>query len=356
MIETVGTYAELPFTPGEVEGWLYDHSTTWRVTQDQGTGSITGTLSGEHTALGRVNIRRNLAVEHSDAAAYTMAAEGNLLTLARGNGSKHLTLRDEHVPDGVQAYRDALAEALPLAPPVQRLVRVDASVTWRRSHLDAARQLAEGTAALHAARSGRRQVARYGVEGSTLTHGKRLTDRVYDKSAETLAAAARHRGAAPDLGEGRLVRFERQMRSARARKHYGDDLTALTNQGADMARRAIRLATSTCAGQDTSGTPDHLYARLVAHGASATEAVRLMGAAQLLERGGIPALTRFGMPLPTAYRLRARLRDLYGEPVVQPDDDVMDRLDEDQALDDHVSDQHGVTQANLWDVDEAEWA
>lgn len=342
MIETIGTYAELPYAPAEIEGWLRDHADTWRVTENVATGGLQGVLAGVHTDLGKVTVGRHRDQEEGSTA-YVMLAEGNLLTLAHGHRAKHLTLKARDVGAGIEAYRSALSSSLPIAPVHQRLVRVDASVTWRRSEQEASRQLGQGSAALHAARSGRRMVARYGVEGTTLVHGKRLTDRVYDKSAESLAAAKKSRQDPPDLGSGRLVRFERQMRSATARKHYGEDLEALDEQGAIMARTAVVKATDTYSAQDTHGTPDHLYARLVDLGASPTEAARLMGPAQLLAAGGVPALTRFGMSDSSAYRLRARIRSLYGEP-----EDDGDRYAE------HEAEQESL--ADLWDVDDAEFA
>lgn len=325
MIETLGTYAELPLPPREVEAWLCRDDSPWRVTTNLRTGALTATLAGEATGLGRVQITQNR--DQDSVNAYAMVAEGNALTLLHGHRAKALTLRPEHVPDAVDAYLREVAAAVPIAPAapeVQRLVRVDASVTWRHSDTDASRALAQARAALAAQRSGRKILSTHGVETVTLRVTKRYTVRAYDKTAEMVSNARRARVPVPELGPGRLVRLEAQHRSRTARTLYGDNLVDLSRNGALMARTAVSKAADTFASQVTTDNVAEVVRDLVEHGATPAEALRLVGPAMLIAQGGIPALTSIGVTAPTAYRLRARLRDLRGQELSPEDEAASD--------------------------------
>jgi hypothetical protein len=188
-------------------------------------------------------------------------------------------------------------------------------------------------------------LAAYGVEGTTLVVTKRYTVRVYDKSAEMIAAAKRARIDPPDLGPGRLVRLEAQHRSTTARTLYGDNLADLADTGAPMARRALALAADGFAAQGDTGTPAELAARLLSCGASPSEAARLMGPAQLLEQGGVPALLHLGLSPSYAYAVRARIRQLAGD---EPDEGDLAS----QYAEEHDAEQREI--AGLWDSDGAE--
>lgn len=313
MLETVGTYAPLLVHPREVEDFLLRDDSPWKVSQDPRTGALVGTLTAEHTPLGRVRIEKPRAADAP--AAYLVQAEGNALTLLLGQSAKALTLPDAKVPAALAAYLAALCEAVPMAseaPESHRLIRVDPSATWRLSELVASAVLTKARNALNLERSGRKVAATYGVESVQLRITKRRTVRAYDKTAEMISAAKKSRTPLPDLGPGRLVRLEVQYRTTEARRLFGDNLHTLATTGAPMARKAIRTLADTFAGHVTTETADQITRRLITAGASPAEALRLIGPAMLIARGGVPSLTSLGLSEPSAYRLRARLRELLG--------------------------------------------
>ncbi len=351
MIETLGTYSELMRHPKEVEDWLTQEGSAWRVTTDLRTGNLTGTLYGEHTGLGRVQVQKPRSEDTT--AAYVVMAEGNALTLLHGHGAKSFTLKPADVPAAVDAYRAELLAALPLLSPqasAHRVTRVDASCTWRHSEVGASRALAQARSALGLERSGRKILATYGVETVTLRLTKRHTVRCYDKTAESYAAARAARVPPPDLGPGRLVRLEAQHRSRTARGIYGDNLNDLGNSGAVMARQTVNKTADAFGGQITAGTAGDRLCQLIELGAKPSEAVRLLGASLLIAEGGIPALTSRGVPQSQAYALRARIRELLGEGTSEETDAAYAHADAEQDESDHGEN------AGLWDVDDAAWA
>lgn len=316
-----------------------DPGSAWKVTADAKTGALVGTLTGEATALGRLRIEKP---RDADApCAYLVQAEGNALTLLLGHAAKALTLPDDQVPAALAAYLAAICEAVPFAPlaaEAHRLARVDSSATWRLAELVAAAVLHQARNALNLERSGRKVAATYGVESVSLRVTKRRTIRVYDKTAEMIAAAKKARTPLPEPDPGyRLVRVEVQHRTAEARRHYGDNLATLATSGAPMARKALRTVADTFAGQVTVNSADSITRRLIAAGATPPEALRLIGPAMLLAKGGVPALTALGLSEPSAYRLRARIRTLVGASLDEDDQAALD-LDAAAFADDQADD------------------
>lgn len=271
---------------------------------------MSATLHGEGTVLSRVQVVRDFR-EHATAA-YAVLAEGNLLTLRHGDRAKWLTLPPEDVAAAVDVYAARLAEAVPMVSPAtgaHRVTRADASVTWRLPDDLASRALESAREHLGIATSGRRVTARYGSESVFSRITKKLTVRAYDKTAETLNSY-KGTGYTPNLGEGRLVRLEVQTRSDHCRSIYGDDLASLAALGDSMARKTLNQWTEIFSGAATTATVRSLASQLVEMGASPAEALRLVGPAIVLAEGGVPALMQMGLSEASAYRLRARLREL----------------------------------------------
>lgn len=348
MIETLGTYSELHRPPGEVEEWITDPSTPVTPSYSRSTGLLVGgVVTADETPLGFARIVRPPGASRDPDAhtGFGVWAEGNLLTLRHGARSKHQTLPAADVPAAIDVYRHHLREAVPLMTPYSapdRLSRVDASVTWRHDPAAASAALAQARCVLHTLASGRKRVATYGTEGSTLRLTKKSLLRVYDKTAET-RHALRGTGTAPTTGEGILVRLEVQERGSTARRRYGDTLHHLSRTGADMARTAVETAAEPFARSLALEDPLAQGVRLVVLGASPSESLRLLGPMQLLARGGIPTLVGLGVSLGSAYRIRARLAELAA---VQDDPDAVAAGERNwEALQD-----------SLWDLAHAEYA
>lgn len=348
MIETTRTYSELDTNPLRVFDWLASSPPEWRITQQRGTGDLVGTLKGDSTPFGSLQVHRDRSVPAEDGVSrYVVTAEGNLPLMLHGKAAKHLTMLPEHLPAAVDVFIDALHRAVPLlgdADTRHRLTRVDASMTWRHERPDqAARALSQARAHLTAQRSGRRVISAHGVETVTLRRTKQHLIRAYDKTAESIAAA-RGTGTVPDLGDGVLVRLEVEHTRQTARRHYGDDLTALSRFGADMARKAVETTAEPFSRvlADIPTTTGQVAA-LIAAGADPARAFALVGPSLALAEGGIPALTTMGVSIGTAYRWRAELRSLTDEPV-DPEE-----VDAEQEVIDEEERRHEL----LWDADQA---
>lgn len=304
VLETVSVMVPVPYDTNRVREWLATQGEPWVMREDRARTTLDGIS---------LKIEQSRLPMHGGC--FVVVAQGNLATLLLGARAKAFSLRDVEVAPAVDALVSEVHRLVPLVPADLTqwlLIRADASATWRYPDAVAAAAIQRATEHLSFQASKRNDVTTYGWNGATLKLGARQLIRVYDKSAEVLHHY-RGSGMRPNLGEGRLVRIEVQRTGKHVREVYGRTLVDLRERGAQVAKRLLQEWTDIVSGHVTGTAVKYMVTTLIGQGASPTEALRLASACILLADGGVPALLQIGISEPTAYRLRARIRELRGD-------------------------------------------
>lgn len=298
VLETIDVRTSLYAVPGIADGWDFTRRgvvRSWTLPEDRRPQGVS-----------LVTISERAGAEHR-----RLRVEANLTAVRHGVGATFASLERGEV----RAARDELlgrigdvVQGVSLDPARWDVHRLDPSATkW--VEVAAAGLVGQALDAWRLLCAGRGHVVDH---GSTVTwmHSKARSWSMYDKGAD-----ARQKGQAlPDLRGGSLLRVEARLRPRNLRGQREVDWTPTLELGdADMDRVDAELAAlvGSLTGASAAGVLAQVEAFIRA-GASPAEAFRLAGPAIAMAERGEKVLEQY-FPERTAYRMRARIRELQRE-------------------------------------------